>query len=164
MPIESGQVDIAYCEGVLQHTRDSERAVRELCRVTASSGRVLATHYELPSRLRGRLRHAVVTRVRSRISRLEREKLLLLTGNLAALSYVPGLGKVITRIGLATRSDIMPSFRVTWTNTFDTFGRHAYQRHIGPADLLQYFGGCRDCVVEFRDGTVVRVQVFGDSR
>jgi len=43
MPLESGRFDLVLCTQVLEHCEDPARAVRELHRVTAPGGRVLAS-------------------------------------------------------------------------------------------------------------------------
>ena len=70
---------------------------------------------------------------------MDRFSLLLATGNLAALSYVPVLGRVITRTGTALRYELMPDFKTTWTNTFDFWGQHSFQRFATPDEFIKYF-------------------------
>jgi SAM-dependent methyltransferase len=145
LPFASDQFDVVYCEGVIQHTRDSVATVRELCRVVRPSGRVLACHYTRPV-ARGVLRRVVrkvrlgyYEFVRGRLSRMERFKLLFLCGVFAALAYVPLLGRFIRWSGTALHSDVMPDFKTTWTNTYDFYGTHAYQRVIAPEEFWSYF-------------------------
>jgi ubiquinone/menaquinone biosynthesis C-methylase UbiE len=50
LPFESGYFDLGYSWGVLHHTPDTEKSVRELVRVVRSGGeikliRILARHY-----------------------------------------------------------------------------------------------------------------------
>jgi ubiquinone/menaquinone biosynthesis C-methylase UbiE len=139
LPFAGSQFEVVYCEGVIPFTRDSALTVRELCRMLRSGGIILATHYAQPTRLRGRLKLACVTPLRNRLSRCERYQLLLLTGNMAALSYIPILGKLLRAIGTAIHSDLMPDFRTTWTNTFDFYGDHAYQRYVPAEEFWEYF-------------------------
>ncbi len=136
LPFEGGQFGHVYCEGVIQHTRNSALAVRELCRVTKDDGTVLATHYGESVRALGRLKLGLLKRIRSRLCRVERFRLLWITGNLAALAHVPLLGHVVRRSGIASYHDLMPDFRTTWTNTFDEYGNHAHQRYITPQEFL----------------------------
>jgi ubiquinone/menaquinone biosynthesis C-methylase UbiE len=130
-PFSDRQFDIVYCEGVIQHTHDSALTVKELCRVLKEGGIVFATHYGKAKRLLGRVRIAWNVALRRRLSCIERYKLLLLTGNLAALSYIPLLGKLLM-LSTVSYSDLMPDFKTTWTNTFDGYGNHSYQRVITP--------------------------------
>ncbi len=140
LPVASGQMDVVYCEGVLPFTRDASLAVEELCRVTLDGGLLLATHYSTPrNALASRLRHGAVTRLRSRLSRMDRYTLLWAAGNLAALAYVPIVKRAIRKIGIAPYSDAMPDFKTTWTNTFDTYGDHAYQRYVSEEEFWGYF-------------------------
>ena len=145
LPMQSGQFDCVYCEGVIQHTRDSRLAVRELSRVVRADGEVLAAHYLRadPKSRWGRLKRKLSLRfyelVRSRLSRLDRFKLLLVTGNLAVLSYVPVFGALVRRAGLALYYDLMPDFRTTWTNTYDYYGNHAYQRFLSSKEFSELF-------------------------
>src|SRR5205085_1762013 len=45
LPLADGTFDFTYCEGVIQHTRDSRVAIEELCRVLRPEGQISATHY-----------------------------------------------------------------------------------------------------------------------
>ena len=161
LPFQSSQFDIVYCEGVIQHTRDSPGTVRELVRVTRTGGRVLATHYvrtppaTFTHRARRRLTSAYYEFLRRRLGRLDRYALLLATGNLAALSYVPILGTVLTRTGTALRYELMPDFKTTWTNTFDYYGQHSFQRFATPDEFFHYFEALDDVELTFRGGGVV---------
>ena len=145
LPFQPSQFDVVYCEGVIQHTRDSPGAVGELVRVTREGGRILATHYVRTDpvtrahKIRRRMTSAYYNFLRRRLGGLDRYSLLLATGNLAALSYVPLLGRLVTRTGTALRYDLMPDFKTTWTNTFDCWGQHAFQRFITPDQFRAYF-------------------------
>ena len=101
-------------------------------------GIVLATHYGKAKRWLGRVRIAWNVALRRRLNCMERYKLLLLTGNLAALSYIPLLGKLL-RLSTVFYSELMPDFKTTWTNTFDGYGNHSYQRVITPEEFWRYF-------------------------
>jgi ubiquinone/menaquinone biosynthesis C-methylase UbiE len=138
LPFTDQQFDLVYCEGVIQHTRDSALTVRELCRVLKDGGMVLATHYGKAKRWLGRTRIAWNLGLRRRLSCIERYKLLWLTGTLAALSYIPLIGKLL-RLTTVSYSELMPDFKTTWTNTFDGYGNHSYQRVITPEEFWQYF-------------------------
>jgi ubiquinone/menaquinone biosynthesis C-methylase UbiE len=164
LPFASDQFDIVYCEGVIQHTRDSTGAVRELGRVTAPGGRILATHYvrqpttSLAGRLKRKMTLGYYELLRSRLSRMERFQLLLWTGNLAALSYMPVLGRIVRWSGTAMYYDLMPEFRTTWTNTFDYYGNHAFQRFIEPEEFWNCFEreGTLELVHKMVGGAVAR--------
>lgn len=155
LPFADGLFGLSYCEGVIQHTRDSARTVRELHRVLKPGGLILATHYGKATKLLGKLRSANIDALRKSLSRLDRYKLLWITGNIAALSYVPLLGKLLRLTGTAIYSDLMPDYKTTWTNTFDTYGNHAYQRHITPEEFWQYFRDAGNLERVFSEGTVV---------
>ncbi len=162
LPMEAEQFDCVYCEGVIQHTRDSGLAVRELTRVVRTGGDVLAAHYlrtEPTSawrRAKRKLSLGIYGLVRSRLSRLERFKLLLITGNLAALSYVPLLGALIRRTALAIYYDLMPDFKTTWTNTFDYYGNHAYQRFLSAEDFAALFKAIPRMAIAFEKSGNIR--------
>jgi SAM-dependent methyltransferase len=158
IPVAAAQFDTVYCEGVIQHTRDSALAVKELCRVIRPGGEILATHYEAPTSLAGRAKLAYLTKIRRRLNRMEPHNLLLLTGNLAALAHIPVLGTLIVRSGLAIRYNLMPEFKITWTNTFDYFGSHAYQRHMTPTDFWACFEAAGNLEPVRVEGTVVRAR------
>ena len=155
LPLDGEQFQVVYCEGVIQHTRDSAQAVRQLIRVLRPEGIILATHYHRPSNPLARIKHAYLSALRKRLSRLDRYQLLLVTGNLAALSHVPLLGRLIRLTGTAMYYDLMPDFKTTWTNTFDRHGSHTYQRHIKPEEFWSYFKQAGNVEAELREGTVV---------
>jgi ubiquinone/menaquinone biosynthesis C-methylase UbiE len=139
LPLPDAGFDVVYCEGVLQHTRDSAIAVAELGRVLRPGGNLLASHYEIPRSLRGRMRLAVVEFVRRSVHDWDRYALLWLSGGLAALAYVPLIGRVVRRSGLAQYHPPTPEFRTTWTNTYDALGAHAYQRYVSADEFRSYF-------------------------
>jgi ubiquinone/menaquinone biosynthesis C-methylase UbiE len=155
LPLTGKQFDVVYCEGVIQHTRDSAETVKQLIRMLNAGGLILATHYHRPSRRLALIKHAYLTALRKRLSRLDRYKLLLVTGNLAALSYVPVIGRLVRLSGTAMYYDLMPDFETTWTNTFDRHGNHAYQRHVTPGEFWDYFEQAGDVEAVLREGTVV---------
>ncbi len=161
LPLADDQFDIVYCEGVIQMTRDSALAVRELCRTLRKGGRILATHYGKSFRLRGRLKLALVNTLRTRLSRWERYRLLLLTGNLAALAHVPLLGRLLRLSGIAQYSALMPDFKTTWTNTFDIYGNHLYQRYIAPDEFWSYFRETGGIEQVHADGTLIVAKKTG---
>jgi SAM-dependent methyltransferase len=145
LPFSSDQFDIVYCEGVIQHTRDSVLTVGELCRVLKADGHVLAAHYtrEPLSTTIGKLKRSITSRysdfLRNRLSRMERFKLLFVTGLISALNYVPLLGFILRKTGTVLHYDIMPDFKTTWTNTFDFYGNHTYQRIVTSEEFRGYF-------------------------
>ena len=161
LPFQSSQFDVVYCEGVIQHTRDSPGTVRELVRVTREGGRILATHYvrtppvTIAHKTRRRLTSAYYEFLRRRLGRLDRYALLLATGNLAALSYVPLLGRALTRTGTALRYELMPDFKTTWTNTFDYYGQHSFQRFATPEEFFRYFEALGNVELTLRGTGVV---------
>lgn len=145
LPLAPQQFDHVYCEGVIQHTADSAATVRELTRVTQLGGTIHAAHYIWvePKSLMRRMKRAVTSRyhnfVRNRLSHMDRYKLLLLSGNLAAMAHVPLLGWFLRMAMLTPANTDMPDFRTTWTNTYDKWGGHAFQRYISPDEFWSYF-------------------------
>jgi SAM-dependent methyltransferase len=158
LPFAGETFDLVYCEGVIQHTRDSAGTVRELLRVLRSGGTILATHYPAPVRLRGRLRNAYTEMIRRRTSSMSRYRLLLLTGVLAAAAYVPGLRWLVRRSGTAQHSHLMPDFKTTWTNTFDWYGTHSFQRLIPTETFWRYFEESAAVEKEFFAPGVIRAR------
>lgn len=162
LPMQSGQFDCVYCEGVIQHTRDSEMAVHEISRVVRAGGEVLAAHYLRadPKSSLGRLKRRLSLRfyelIRSRLSGLDRYKLLMVTGNLAVLSYIPLFGPLVRRTGLALYYDLMPDFKTTWTNTFDYYGNHAHQRFLRSEEFLKLFTSIEGMTVVYEDAGNIR--------
>jgi SAM-dependent methyltransferase len=145
LPFVAEQFDVVYCEGVIQHTQDSIRTVRELCRVLRPNGHILAAHYvrEPVKTIREKIKRRVTTGyynfLRNRLGSMERFRLLFVTGLIAALNYVPLVGFLLRKTGTALYYDLMPDFKTTWTNTFDYYGNHAYQRFITPEEFYGYF-------------------------
>lgn len=158
LPFAADQFDCVYCEGVVQHTRDSARSVAELVRVTRVGGSILATHYGKSEHGLGRIKSGLMGWLRNRLSRWDRYKLLLLTGLIAALSYIPLLGWCLRKAGLAIYYSTMPDFKTTWTNTFDNYGNHSYQRYISPAVFWGYFAATNCCALLFREQTILKVR------
>ncbi len=112
LPVEDGSFDLVLCNQVLEHCDDPARAVRELRRVTAPGGRVLASthgvqvYHPAPNDL-WRWTHAG-------LERLFREN-----GEWAALEVRPGagttacLGMLLTHTVelLAARAHLRPAVR-----------------------------------------------------
>lgn len=170
LPFGASQFDVIYCEGVIQHTADSSKTVNELLRTLKSGGHLMAAHYvRLPvTTVWKRLKRAVTTRyydgVRTRLSSLDRFKLLFLTGLLSTINYVPAFGWILRRLGLVHYYDLMPDFKTTWTNTYDYYGGHSYQRFITPDQFYDYFEQ-QGNKIEFiyRNGGNVQVKKLGES-
>ncbi len=155
LPLGPDQFDVAYCEGVIPFTCDSARAVEELSRMVRPSGLILATHYTRSTRLVGRAKLAFVEWLRRRLCRLDRFPLLLVTGNMAALAYAPIVGRLARMSGIALHSALMPDFKTAWTNTFDMYGDHAYQRYVPEEEFWQYFEQTGQLEAVYRDSGVV---------
>ncbi len=158
LPFANDQIDIVYCEGVIQHTRDSALTVRELCRTLRGGGMILATHYQKPTQLHWRIKQAYLTALRSYLSHIERFQLLWLTGNLAALAYAPLVSWFVRKSGIAIWYKLMPDFKTTWTNTFDMYGSHTYQRLITPEEFWRYFEVSGEMGRIYQDHTLVVAQ------
>jgi len=161
LPFAERTFDVVYCEGVIQHTRDSAATVNELVRVTRPGGTILATHYvrNEPKSLLRRVKRMITGGyyefLRRRLSRMDRFKRLLTTGNLAALAYTPILGRLIRATGSALYYDLMPEFRTTWTNTYDYYGGHTFQRFITNEEFASYFERAGTVKLEKFEGGVV---------
>lgn len=155
LPLQPGQFDVVYCEGVIQHTRDSGLAVRELARVLAPGGLLLATHYDRSRRLLGRLKLRYIEALRARWSRNDQHALLLKTGRMAALAQLPLVGRALRLSGTVMVDPRMPDFKTTWINTYDAYGSHAFQRYVAPEQFWGYFDGADGMEIQFRDGGVV---------
>lgn len=161
LPFQSEQFDVVYCEGVIQHTQDSGITIRELCRVTKKGGSVLAAHYiQLPAKTRfHKIKRKVIgsyySFLRIKLSRLEKFKLLFVTGLFTALSYIPGVGYCLRKTGTVLYYKLMPDFKTTWTNTYDFYGSHEHQRFVEPEKFYNYFNEVIDmkCIYS-RDGNV----------
>ena len=162
LPFMEEQFDIVYCEGVIQHTQDSVKTVKELCRVLKGNGNILAAHYvSEPAKTRiGKIKRRFTTRyykfLRSKLSRMDRFRLLFMTGLFAAFNYVPLVGFLLRKTGTVLYYDLMPDFKTTWTNTFDYYGNHSYQRIIAPEEFYSYFESAGGMELVYRQtGNVV---------
>jgi hypothetical protein len=49
----------------------------------------------------------------------------------------------------------MSDFKTTWTNTFDAYGNHAYQRHITPEEFWGYFESAGHMERVYQEHTLV---------
>jgi ubiquinone/menaquinone biosynthesis C-methylase UbiE len=168
MPFASDQFGAVYCEGVIQHTRDSAGTVRELVRVAGPASIILASHYTrrtVASPVRRAFRRATIGHYnlfRGRLSRMERYRLLLATGVLASMAYVPGLRSLVRWTGTAVYSELMPDFKTTWTNTFDKYGGHAYQRYMTPEEFWALFEEIPGVEIRTREaGSVTAIKRSG---
>ncbi len=154
LPFQNDLFDVVYCEGVIQHTRDSALTVVELCRALRGGGLILATHYGIPATWRGRARLRLTDGLRSCLCVWDRYKLLWLTGTLAVLAYVPLLGHLL-RWTVVPYYRLMSDFKTTWTNTFDAYGTHAFQRRITPEEFKNYFERTGAMTVARQEETLV---------
>ncbi len=158
LPLADNSFDYVYCEGVIQHTRDSAGTVSELARVIKPLGQILATHYDLPNSFAGQLRLKWQSLLRKYFAKIERYQLLLLSGNLAALSYLPLLGWLLRKSGSVLYYDLMTDFKSTWTNTYDYYGGHSYQRYFTSEQFRSCFEQAGQFEFEFCEGTIVRAR------
>jgi ubiquinone/menaquinone biosynthesis C-methylase UbiE len=167
LPFEADGFDFVYCEGVIQHTRDSAVTVRELCRVLRPGGMISATHYSSAGSEAGGLRNVVRNAIsatllrnrRERLSKWDRDKLFLYSGVLAWLGEAPGLGYVLRRLNVVVYNPRMPTFKATWSCTYDAFGNHAYQRHVSSDVFFGYFRDSGHRMQKrFQEGTVLLMQ------
>ena len=145
LPFAKNQFDLIYCEGVIQHTKDSKATVQELCRAVRIGGMIMAAHYIIrpPKSIYQKIKRSITSPyyhfLRSRLSKLDRFSLLLFTGVVSALSYLPFFGFFLRRSGTVMYYDLMPDFKSTWTNTFDYYGNHSFQRIITEEEFESYF-------------------------
>jgi len=138
LPFAENTFSFVYCEGVIHHTSDSRRTVRELLRVLGPGGWIVATHYVTPDSRAGRAVDALRRALRAPLSRLPRAPLLLTTGILAALAHVPVLGRIWGRT-VALTNPRHQTFRATWGHTFDAYGSQAFQRQLTPDAFAALF-------------------------
>jgi ubiquinone/menaquinone biosynthesis C-methylase UbiE/uncharacterized protein YbaR (Trm112 family) len=138
LPFDGSFFAFVYCEGVIQHTWSSEAAIKELARVLAVGGNGVATHYTKPERLRQRAQLGLRNWLRGRLSRLEFFELLFVSGLLAGTAHVPLVGNLFGKT-IAVKNPRMPTFKATWSATYDTYGGHAHQRHLSMKDVVACF-------------------------
>ncbi len=78
-----------------------------------------------------------------------------MTGVLAALAHVPGLGRPWGRT-VALTNPRHRTFRATWGHTFDAYGRQAFQRRLAPDEFVALFREVPGVtIVRHRGGDVV---------
>jgi ubiquinone/menaquinone biosynthesis C-methylase UbiE len=139
MPFQTSTFDMVYCEGVIQHTSDSERTVAELWRVLKPGGRLTATHYTQASKWYQKIKKVLHRTLRGRLSRLDPYTLLSFTCVLSFFPYIPVMGYVLRKLGIVIFNPRMPSYKATWSCNYDSYGSHAYQRLITPKEFISYF-------------------------
>jgi ubiquinone/menaquinone biosynthesis C-methylase UbiE len=154
LPFEDGTFDLVYCEGVIQHTRDSRVTAQSLGRVLKRNGLLAATHYAVPEKYHHKITHGIRNYLRSKLGKLDRYKLLFVTGVFSGLAYVPIIGFIVKKT-VAVYNKRMPGFKSTWSCTYDTYGLHAYQRHITPNEFISYFSGAEGLEIKYINGTDV---------
>lgn len=138
LPLASQQFAFVYCEGVLQHTRDTKAAITELIRVTQPRGQGVATHYSQPKQAHLRFQLALRNFIRQGTRSWTPDEVLLLSGVFAAWAMVPGFRYLIGNT-LAVKNRLMPGFKATWSCTYDTYGCHSFQRHITAEEFIEIF-------------------------
>lgn len=167
LPLADETFDFVYCEGVIQHTRDSEVTVHELCRVLRDGGSVSATHYGFRDTGRGLkplLRRAVnrvfFHRRWERLSKWNRDKLFLYCGAIAWLAHLRGIGPFFRRTGFAVSNPRMLTFKSTWSCTYDAVGTHAYSRELSGEQFRRCFESfpLRRMSILFAEGNVLLLE------
>ncbi len=166
LPFANEQFDMVYCEGVIQHTQDSVMTVRELFRTLKLGGKILAAHYtrdetkSTVAKIKGSIYKSYYDLIRKRLSQTERFKLLFITGLIAALNNVPLIGYFLRKSKTVLYYELMPDFKTTWTNTFDYYGNHTYQRFLTPEEFAAYFIEAGNMeLVYFGKGNIVAKKV-----
>ncbi len=154
LPFENQLFSFVYCEGVIQHTQNSESTVNELLRVLGKKGYIAATHYGLPSSRKEQIRFKLRNILRLYLSKLDKTTLLFVSGLLAVPAYIPVFGYFWGRT-VAVINPRMPSFKSTWCCTYDNYGSHAYQRHISPSQFASYFQNNQNGTIVRQNGTEI---------
>jgi SAM-dependent methyltransferase len=147
LPLADETFDFVYCEGVIQHTRDSQIAVHELCRVLRTGGSISATHYGYQSPAGSGLKPIVRRAINriffhrrwERLSKWDRDKLFLYCGVIAWLAHRPIIGPFLRRFGYAVYNPRMLTFKTTWSCTYDAVGTHTYSREISQHEFRRCF-------------------------
>jgi SAM-dependent methyltransferase len=139
LPLPDEYFDVVYCEGVLQHTRELGPVLAEFRRVLRPGGTLLAAHYVMPRGVIRKARLAVQERLRAAARGMSRDSLFLASGVGAAMSLVPGLGKLLTSTVIFANPR-MPGLRPTWSATYDAYGLHEHQRYLTHEDFRGVVG------------------------
>ena len=135
LPFADGTFDIVYCEGVLQHAQATEPILAEFFRILKPGGLLLATHYVQPKGLPRIARWKLQEWIRRQAQKVPRDWLFLSSGIAAAIALTPGLGWVL-RKSIVPSNDKMPSLKATWSNCYDSYGHHEFQRIIPPDEFV----------------------------
>lgn len=135
LPFPQAAFDIVYCEGVLQHAAATEPVLAEFARVLAPGGLLLATHYLIPKGLLRTARWTVQEWLRGRAQQIPRDWLFLVSGIAAAAALAPGIGWFL-RESVVPCNRRMMTLKATWSNVYDSYGQHKFQRHLRPEEFV----------------------------
>ncbi|MES2353809.1 MAG: class I SAM-dependent methyltransferase [Pseudomonadota bacterium] len=173
LPLADEIFDFVYCEGVIQHTHDSRLAVNELCRVLRKGGSISATHYGYQAPPGSGLKpiaRRLIDRLffhnrRERLSKWDRDKLFLHCGVIARRAHQPIIGPILRKVGYAVYNPRMPTFKTTWSCTYDAFGTHSYQREISGEAFRRLFAESPfgKMKIEFEEGNVLLLHKMGSA-
>jgi ubiquinone/menaquinone biosynthesis C-methylase UbiE len=132
LPFNDETFDLVYCEGVLQHTRNTKTSLKELVRVLKKGGNIAAWHYGLPEIMPWymKLFHDIRIKRRERFRKWDRHVFIAYTAFLTSLGYLPLLGPLLAYMKLISRKKYNRSFQANWAMTMDALGWHKYQRFI----------------------------------
>jgi ubiquinone/menaquinone biosynthesis C-methylase UbiE len=135
LPFSHGAFDIVYCEGVLQHAAATDPVLAEFSRVLVPSGVLLATHYLSPKGLLRTARWTMQEWLRGRAQEIPRDWLFLVSGIAAACALSPGIGWFL-RQSVVPCNRRMLTLKATWSNVYDTYGQHSFQRYLRPEEFV----------------------------
>ena len=141
LPFDHEIFDYVYCEGVIQHTRDSRITLKELVRVLKRQGNIAIWHYAKSEHqsLMNKFFTNLREKRRKKFSTWDRHKFIAYTAFLASLGYIPVLGEFLKRIKFISKKTHNKSFQANWAMTMDALGWHEHQRFITKSEFLSYF-------------------------
>lgn len=139
LPFDNETFDLVYCEGVLQHTRNTKAALKELTRVLKIGGQIAAWHYGLPEKMPWymKLFHNIRVKRRKRFRKWDRHIFIAYTAFLTSLGYLPLLGRLLAFMKFISRKKYNRSFQANWAMTMDALGWHRYQRFMTRRKFLK---------------------------
>ena len=138
IPFLDNSFEIIYCEGVIQHTKNSLDCATELARLLKNGGIILATHYTKSTKFLGKVNLWLIALGRKMSSKIERDKLFLLCGFLSLLTYIPIFGHILGASFLPINIR-MNTLKSRWCHIYDCYGLHHHQRYITDNEFQSYF-------------------------
>jgi SAM-dependent methyltransferase len=140
LPFNEGVFDYIYCEGVLQHTMNPEKAFYKLVSLLKKGGQIFATFY---TRREGKISPFLLFRepLRFILSRLPKRVCWYICWFSIPLNKIP-LMKYIFRKTIILYDKRNPSDKSVWCLNYDFYGVHKYQFYFRPSEIRDIWDKC----------------------